>query len=191
MPTALLYNKVPFAELHALLVPDGEACHPQLLDERFHHFAWERSAAFGATLPGVALGYNALGAHASVNHLHFQLTLRERPLPVAAPQWRHNGGAETYPAACQAFDAPDAAWRCIDRLHRSATPYNLIYTPGRLYCLPRRNQARVEPPPWGGTMAWGELAGSVVTFNRTDYERVDADEVVAAMRALAPRPGGH
>jgi len=182
----LLYNKFPFAELHGLLVPEPEAGHAQFLGEDHHHWVWSLCRELGPRLPGFGVGYNALGAYASVNHLHFQTFLRPTPLPLAAAQWRHNGGDLPYPAECVRLDQAEAAWRYLDGLHRSDTAYNLLYLPDRLYCLPRRKQGSYAHAGWTGGYAWYEMCGGAVTFNREDYLGLDAQALGAELAKTAP-----
>jgi hypothetical protein len=181
----LLYNKFPFAPLHGLLVPEPEQARPQLLDQEMHLFAWHLAEALGGGLEGLRLGYNSYGAHASVNHLHFQFCVGHRPLPVEATHWRHNGGDSAYPCPCLVFAEPLEAWFHLDRLHQDQRPYNLLYAPGRLYCLPRRPQGDRPTAPWSGGHAWYEMAGGVTAFNRDDFRRLAAAEVAAELAAQA------
>ncbi len=173
----LLYNKFPFVDLHGLLVPEREAGLPQFLSRDWHDYLWRVTEELAARLPGLGFGYNSYGACASVNHLHFQLFRRETALPVAARQWRHNGGDEPYPARCFRFDDPRQAWRYLDHLHREAEPYNLVYLPGRLYCLPRARQGDYVHAPWASGFAWYEMAGGMVAFNRGDFESLGAEQI--------------
>lgn len=166
----LLYNKFPFAPLHTLLVPEPERELPQLLSQELHHYAWHLAESLGQALPGIGIAYNSYGAHASVNHLHFQMYLRETSLPLQDPSWRHNGGDLAYPIDCRVFTSALEAWFFIERLHQDLIPYNLVYLPGRLYCLPRQTQGRQPLPPWTAGFAWHELAGGITTFRRDDYE---------------------
>jgi hypothetical protein len=181
----LLYNKFPFVELHALLVPDRQANHPQYLTAERHLWAWRLAEQLAPRLPGVLLAYNAYGACASVNHLHFQLSVRDTPLPVASGQWRHNGGPTPYPACCERYSDPDTAWDRLDELHRRGNSYNLVYLPGQLYCLPRGLQGTYDLPPWCGGQAWYELAGGVVTFNADDFQSLRVADLDAALEASA------
>jgi hypothetical protein len=167
--------------LHGLVVPEREACLPQFLTREWHEYAWELVAELAGALPGFGLGYNSYGAYASVNHLHFQCFVRERPLPLADPRWRHNGGLEPYPAHCRVFTEAANAWVYLDRLHRAEVPYNLVYLPDRLYCLPRARQGDYAHAPWAGGHAWYELAGGVVTFRRADFEGLDAAAVATEL----------
>lgn len=177
----LLYNKFPFVERHAILVPERRACAPQYLTKDRHLWIWGLAERLGAALPGVGFGYNSLGAYASVNHLHFQMLVHAEPLPVALPDWRHNGGALPYPADCERYTAPAAAWQRLADLHGRGQSYNLVYLPGRLFCLPRRRQGDYALPAWCGGQAWYELAGAVVVFTAADFEALDAGEIASAL----------
>ena len=182
----LLFNKFPFAPLHGLLVPEPERARPQLLDQEMHLFAWHLAEALGAGLPGLVIGYNSFGAHASVNHLHFQFCLPERRLPVLSGHWRHNGGDQDYPVVCQVFESPLDAWFYLDALHRQGIPYNLLYTPDRLHCLPRRPQGSRPGATWTTGHAWYEMAGGVTTVNRDDFNQLTAAAIAEELGGLAP-----
>lgn len=160
-PMRLLYNKFPFAHLHGLLAPDPESGLPQQLSQEWHHAVWHLTHDLAASLPGLAIAYNSYGAQASVNHLHFQTFVRDEPLPLLAPCWRHNGGEVPYPVPCHVFESAIEAWFFVESLHQTNTAYNLVYVPGGLYCLPRR---------FLGSHAWYEMAGGMTAFNRDDFE---------------------
>jgi hypothetical protein len=182
----LLYNKFPFAPLHGLLVPDRKARHEQLLSARLHHYVWSLAENFGVGLPGLGIAYNSYGAYASVNHLHFQLYVRSSPLPIELAHWKHNGGSLSYPSSCRVFCSASEAWAFIEVLHKSETSYNLIYRPGRLYCLARKRQGSYEHAPWTHGFAWYELAGGVTTFSRTDFDTLDETAIEQEMAKLEP-----
>jgi hypothetical protein len=181
----LLFNKFPFVELHALLVPERRRCEPQYLTRERHRHVWELADRLGPPLPGVGFAYNSYGANASVNHLHFQMFVRERPLPLALDRWRHNGGTEPYPACCERYFDVGAAWARIADLHGSGISYNLVYLPGQVFCLPRRRQRTYEPPLWSGGQAWYELAGGVVAYNADDFASLSAPAIEDALAATA------
>lgn len=186
---SLLYNKFPFIDLHGLVVPNKAAGLPQFLTPHWHGYAWDLAETLGARIPGFGLGYNSLGAYASVNHLHFQSFVREAPLPLLNPGWRHNGGANDYPVACQVFDDAIAAWSYLDELHEAGIAYNLLYLPGRLHVLPRRHQSQT-PAASGQTSltlnpGWYELAGGAATFGRQDFAQLDADTIAEELGRLA------
>lgn len=174
---SLFYNKFPFVELHGLLVPEMERGHPQLLTREMLAFLWEATRELGQTLPQAGFGYNSYGAYASVNHLHFQMYVREEPLPVASGRWSHNGGDEDYPTRCHRFDDPESAWQRIAQLHDERIGYNLISLPGTLYCLPRALQGSYRHSGWTGGFAWYEMAGGFTTFSRDQFLALGEEEL--------------
>lgn len=182
----LYYNKYPFADFHGLLVLERESCLPQFLCEEHHHYLWRTTRELGRTLPGTGFGYNSLGAFASVNHLHFQMHVKPAGFPVMQQQWRHNGGSVPYPAGCAAFDTPEAAWACLLELHARDTPYNLLYSSGRLYVFARRKQGTCPQPDWTSGFSWHELAGGMITFNRAAYQQLTRQDIEHELGQLAP-----
>jgi hypothetical protein len=181
----LLYNKFPFVDYHGLLVPQREHEAPQFLTHDDHQYMWRVTEELGTTLPGVGFGYNAYGAYASVNHLHFQMFLREQPLPVQSLQWQHNGGPETYPSRVERFDNAEAAWRYIETMHRGGDSYNLLYLPGEIYCLPRRLQDSYQHDAWTAGFAWYEMCGGVVSFSQEDYSQLTGGRIESEFAKLA------
>ena len=180
----LLYNKFPFVPLHGLLVPERQSREPQYLSHPYHLYVWALTQAMAEYLPGVGFAYNSYGAYASVNHLHFQMFVRDVPLPLSLPVWRHNGGAEDYPTHCEVYGGVGEAWERLEELHRDEISYNLIYLPGRVYCLPRKTQGSYAHSPWTSGFAWYEAAGGITTFNRTDYATLDATRIRQELRRL-------
>jgi len=186
---SLLYNKFPFVRLMGLLVPEIRDGHPQYLQHADHRYIWHLLDTLGETLPEIGVGFNSYGAYASVNHLHFHLFMRARPLPIAAADWSHNGGDLDYPAQCHRFDEQAEAWRFIQELHGRRTPYNLVCLPGRLYCLPRLPQGIRELPAWSGGFAWYEMAGCCVPQGESSFQALTADQLQAELAAVsAPAP---
>lgn len=176
-PVDLYYNKYPFTQGHGLLVPEREQENPQLLTEPYHHFLCQLATTLEITLPGSGFGYNSYGAYASVNHLHFQMFLREHPFPIQQTAWRHNGGETPYPATCFATERADEAWQWIDHCHQQCTPYNLLYIGKRCYLLPRIRQGSDHLPPWSSGLSWHEMAGGLLTSSRKGYEQLTTAEI--------------
>jgi diadenosine tetraphosphate (Ap4A) HIT family hydrolase len=174
------YNKYPFVDLHCLLVPERERCLPQYHRREMHDFVWRlvRQLADGG-LPGVRVGYNALGAFASVNHLHYQLFVRERALPIEDIAWAHNGGRAQYPVDCRRFESAPEAWRYIEHLHEQNQAYNLLYTPAGMYCLPRKTQGAFALAGWSNGFSWYELCGGMITFRHGDFLSLEAEQIAA------------
>ena len=173
----LYYNKYPFVDQHCLLVPSREDCLPQYHKEDMHAFIWKLVQLLSSALPGVRIGYNAMGAFASVNHLHFQMFVREHELPVEADNWLHNGGHENYPVDCGFYADPASAWQAVERLHQSDQAYNLLYTPRGMFCMPRKKQGEFRLAAWSNGLSWYELCGGMITFNRQAFEALDAGRI--------------
>ena len=181
---ALYYNKFPYVELHCLLVPEPQTRMPQLLNEQENNYLWEVTRSLGENLPGMGFGYNSYGAYASVNHLHFQMFLRESPLPVTNPQWAHNGGDLSYPVACIRYESAAESWKLIADLHNTQTSYNLIYLPDRLYCLPRARQGSYTHSTWTRGFAWHELGGGFTTSSRTLFDSLTEIDLTRELSLL-------
>lgn len=173
----LLYNKFPFVDFHALLVPQREHDAPQFLTHDDHRYMCRLCEELGATLDGVGFGYNAYGAFSSVNHLHFQMFLRSQPLPVQLTQWLHNGGTVSYPSRVEHFDNAEDAWGYIEVLHQSEQSYNLLYLPGEIYCLPRLQQGTYSHNDWTAGFAWYEMCGGMVCFRQEDYDQLTEEMI--------------
>jgi ATP adenylyltransferase/5',5'''-P-1,P-4-tetraphosphate phosphorylase II len=180
----LYYNKYPFVDLHCLLVPQRERCLPQYHRRDMHDFVWQLVQQLADALPGIRVGYNALGAFASVNHLHYQLFVRRQPLPVENRQWLHNNGNEGYPVDCRLFTQSDEAWQFVEQLHAQNRAYNLLYTPAGVYCIPRSKQGGFRLAAWSNGFSWYEMSGGMITFNHQDYAMLD-EERIGADLALA------
>ncbi len=186
-PARLLYNKFPFARLHGLLVPEPMRELPQMLTPELHGWAWHLCAHAG--MRGLCLGYNSLGAGASVNHLHFQSFVQTDPLPVQDPRFVHNGGSATYPLPCRRFTEPADAWIEIDRLHAQNTPYNLIYSKDCLHLVARVPQDSKALNAQSRGYGWSEMAGAVTLFSREAYEGLSAEAFETELARFATRIG--
>ena len=173
----VLYNKFPFAPWHLLIVPDAEAQRPQYLDMRTHAMMWELVCAQQHAMQGFGIGYNSLGAGASVNHLHFQGFLRSGPLPVESTHWRHCGGREDYPLKCQATDSVQQAWQMIDQFHQHNQPFNLLYRTDVCYLLPRRPQGSVAAESWAQGIAWYESCGAFTLADQSLFTKLSQQQI--------------
>ncbi len=89
--------------------------------------------------------------------------------------------------ACRVFDDVAQAGDAIEALNEGNQAYNLLYTPERLYCLPRKKQGEFRLASWSNGFSWYELCGGMITFNQTDYAGLNADRVAAELaRAALP-----
>ena len=183
-PVSLFYNKYPFIEYHGLLLPDRDKSLPQFLQKEYHQYIWQLAEEMGRNLDGLGFGYNAYGAHASVNHLHFQMFLRPEGLSVMLDKWQHNGGTELYPAQCENMNECEQSWAYIEALHAEKIPYNLIYLPGRILIFPRQLQGNYQQANWSGGFSWYEMGGGTITFNREDYHGLEEEDILDEFNKL-------
>ncbi|MDA3869815.1 MAG: hypothetical protein PF589_07715 [Gammaproteobacteria bacterium] len=82
VPLRVLYNKFPFAPYHLIIVPQPELELPQYLTKDEHELIWQLVAEQADVFAGFGVGYNSLGACASVNQLHFQSFVLVEKLPI-------------------------------------------------------------------------------------------------------------
>lgn len=154
VPLRVLYNKFPFAPYHLIIVPQPELELPQYLTKEYHQLVWQLVAEQADNFTGFGIGYNSLGACASVNQLHFQSFIQEEALPIEKSLWKHNGGSHTYPMSCIKTTSADDCWKVIEKFHVDNQPYNLLYRKNCCYVLPRQMQGsevvaeRVQGAGW-------------------------------------------
>ena len=181
----VLYNKFPLAPWHVLIVPNPAHGNAQLLTRNYHQLAAQLVVQQHAVLPGLTLGYNSLGAFASVNHLHFHGVIRERELPVESNQWRHHGGEREYPLALKVFATADDSWDEIERLHAASQAYNILYTQKGVYVMARKFQNSVEVPVILRGAGWPELCGEITLTSMQDVTGDTADDIMRGLTLLS------
>ena len=179
----LLYNKFPFASLHGLFVVEPEKNKPQLLDQATHELVWRLLHETQSTLP-MGIGYNSLGAYASVNHLHLQSFVSRKKYPVELACWQHNGGSRQYPLNCQKFFHVEDAWRHLQDLHAVDIPYNLLYRGDEMYCVSRQFQGSYPHSSWTSGFAWSEVCGGLAITTKHDFEMLDTNAIENEMHKL-------
>lgn len=79
-PSVVAINVSPIEYGHVLLIPRVLDCLPQRIDPDSFLLALHMAAEAGS--PYFRLGYNSLGAFATINHLHFQAYFLTMPFPV-------------------------------------------------------------------------------------------------------------
>ncbi len=174
MDVSLFYNKFPFVPYHTLLVPEQEKNHPQFLKRRFHYYASDLIKS----LKGFGIGYNSIGAYASVNNLHFQLFVESKILPVCNPMWVHNGGDKKYPAKCFIFENKTASWKFISILNEKNIPYNILYITNKTYIFPMNFQKAHSKTIFPLGFAWIELSGSFINVSKKDYDNLSERQIL-------------
>lgn len=174
MDVSLFYNKFPFVPYHSLLVPEQEKNHPQFLRRRFHYYAYDLIKA----AEGFVIGYNSIGAFASVNHLHFQMFVKNQPLAVENEMWKHNSGIKEYPAKCFVFESKRTSWDFIKMLHEKNIPYNILYTKKKTYIFPMNFQKSHKYTIFPLGFAWIELSGSFINVTKKDYDNINEKQIL-------------
>ncbi|KAL0302012.1 UNVERIFIED_CONTAM: GDP-L-galactose phosphorylase 1 [Sesamum radiatum] len=79
-PSVVAINVSPIEYGHVLLIPRILECLPQRIDRE--SFLLALYMAVEAGNPYFRLGYNSLGAFATINHLHFQAYYLQAPFPI-------------------------------------------------------------------------------------------------------------
>ncbi|KAI3997082.1 hypothetical protein MKX01_032733 [Papaver californicum] len=79
-PSVVAINVSPIEYGHVLLIPRILECLPQSIDHKSLLLAIQMASEAGS--PYFRLGYNSLGAFATINHLHFQAYYLAVPFPI-------------------------------------------------------------------------------------------------------------
>lgn len=181
----VLYNKFPFLDYHLLIAVSPEENLAQQLTRDAHQLIFSLASENAVTFPGFGVGFNSLAAGASVNHLHFQGFIRERPYPVEKESWVHNSGDINYPIDVHRFSDAKAAWHYIDELTQQDTAYNCLYRKDACYIFPRIYQGTVKLPGWLQGAGWLDVAGVITVSDKNTFDILDEQSVAQALHSLA------
>lgn len=199
-PNVIAINVSPIEYGHVLLVPRVLDCLPQRIDPDSFLLAMHMAAEAGS--PAFRLGYNSLGAFATINHLHFQAYYMALPFPVEkAPikrvPWKsENSGVKifelcNYPVRGLVFeggnkleDLSDAVANSCICLQENNIPYNILIADcgKRVFMFPQcyaEKQALGEVNPeildtQVNPAVW-EISGHMVLKRKEDFERASED----------------
>lgn len=192
----LLLNRYPFAAYQFIWVPNRFQHHNQFLtpakDSPVLESACELVWGDGAS-SSVRIAYNSLGAHASVNHCHFQgfmlTTEWEPPFEKYIQQHLARRGRSGrigcyYKAAIwiSKSDGLKALKSFIEEMNARQQPYHLYITPAGTACFPRKHQADdrylelLRRSPFTTGFAFFEFLGEIVSPTRDisipDFEQL-------------------
>ncbi|GJS76333.1 GDP-L-galactose phosphorylase [Tanacetum coccineum] len=192
-PSVVAINVSPIEYGHVLLIPRILECLPQRIDHKSLLLALYM--AHEAASPYFRLGYNSLGAFATINHLHFQAYYLAVPFPIEKAASRKitdfNAGVEiseilNYPVKGLIFEGGNSledlsnvvADTCIC-LQDNNIPYNVLISESgkRVFVLP---QCYAEKQALGEVSSelldtqvnpavW-EISGHIVLKRKDDYE---------------------
>ncbi|KAL7186600.1 hypothetical protein ACSBR2_028350 [Camellia fascicularis] len=204
-PSVVAINVSPIEYGHVLLIPRILECLPQRIDK--DSFLLALYMAVEAGNPYFRLGYNSLGAFATINHLHFQAYYLAVPFPIEkAPTVKItdlNGGVKTsellnYPIRGLVFeggntleDLSNAVSNSCICLQDNNIPYNVLISDSgkRIFLFP---QCYAEKQALGEVSSelldtqvnpavW-EISGHMVLKRKEDYEEASEEN---AWRLLA------
>lgn len=204
-PSVVAINVSPIEYGHVLLIPRIFECLPQRIDR--DSFLLALYMATEAGNPYFRLGYNSLGAFATINHLHFQAYYLAVPFPIEkAPSKKittTTGGVQiskilNYPVRGLVFEGGNTledlsnvvSDSCIC-LQDSNVPYNVLIADSgkRIFLFP---QCYAEKQALGEVSSelldtqvnpavW-EISGHMVLKRKKDYEEASEEN---AWRLLA------
>ncbi|XP_058095110.1 GDP-L-galactose phosphorylase 2-like [Magnolia sinica] len=201
-PNVVAINVSPIEYGHVLLIPRVLECLPQRIDPESFLLALHMAAEAGN--PYFRLGYNSLGAFATINHLHFQAYFMAMPFPIEkAPTQKITtvkGVLESrvkiyqllnYPVRGLVFeggkalkDLADVVSTACICLQDSNVPYNVLIADSgkRVFLFP---QCYAEKQALGevnqelldtqvNPAVW-EISGHMVLKRKKDYEEASED----------------
>ncbi|KAL0320825.1 UNVERIFIED_CONTAM: GDP-L-galactose phosphorylase 1 [Sesamum radiatum] len=204
-PSVVAINVSPIEYGHVLLIPRILECLPQRIDRE--SFLLALYMAVEAGNPYFRLGYNSLGAFATINHLHFQAYYLATPFPIEkAPSKKittTTGGVKisdilNYPVRGLVFEGGNTledlsnvvSDACIC-LQENNIPYNVLIADcgKRIFLFP---QCYAEKQALGEVSSelldtqvnpavW-EISGHMVLKRKEDYEEASEEN---AWRLLA------
>ncbi|KAF5730529.1 GDP-L-galactose phosphorylase 1 [Tripterygium wilfordii] len=192
-PSVVAINVSPIEYGHVLLIPRILECLPQRIDHESFLLALHMAAEAGN--PYFRLGYNSLGAFATINHLHFQAYYLAVPFPVEkAPTKKittSDGGVKIsellkYPVRGLVFEGGNtlqdlsntASDACIC-LQNNNIPYNVLIADSgkRIFLFPQLyaekqaiGEVSLELLDTQVNPAVWEISGHMVLKRKEDYE---------------------
>ncbi|XP_055928238.1 GDP-D-glucose phosphorylase 1-like isoform X2 [Argiope bruennichi] len=204
---ALIINVSPLEFGHSLLVPCIDRFCPQVLNFNALRLAVEiMLISFDRDF---RLGFNSLGAYASVNHLHFHAYyLKHRLYLESAPVTQLEDRCyilTSFPSEGFAFEVVKkedilevvrSVMILIDFLVEKKIPHNIFLTRGNTFCSSKENTGilSVRLYVWAREAYYGtkndlsfnvavcELAGHIPIKDERSFESIDEDNIVAQLR---------
>ncbi|KAL6474160.1 hypothetical protein MHYP_G00177210 [Metynnis hypsauchen] len=205
----VIINVSPLEFGHSLLLPEPERGHPQILTPHAVQVGLE--SVFLSADPGYRVGFNSLGAFASVNHLHLhgyylkhELRVEWAPTEPLAPE-KSLYRRECFPKGFMFYTegedpggTAEAVCELTDILVDRDIAHNVFMSRG---CPPSREAERsalrrgVRIYVWPRVSCFGakeesafnvalcELAGHLPFKNKEDFSKIDEDGVKAIVQS--------
>ncbi|XWS27810.1 hypothetical protein CRYUN_Cryun25bG0011900 [Craigia yunnanensis] len=197
-PSVVAINVSPIEYGHVLLIPRILECLPQRIDHDSFLLALYMAAEAGN--PCFRLGYNSLGAFATINHLHFQAYYLAVPFPIEKAPTKEltilNDGVIisellNYPVRGLVFEGGNTLQDLSDTVSDACTclqdnniPCNVLISDcgKRIFLLPQcyaEKQALGEVSPelldtQVNPAVW-EISGHMVLKRRKDYDEASEE----------------
>ncbi|XP_062857662.1 GDP-D-glucose phosphorylase 1 [Trichomycterus rosablanca] len=202
----VIINASPLEFGHCLLVPEPLRCHPQILTPLAVRFGVE--SVFLSADPSYRVGFNSLGAFASVNHLHLHGYYLNHPLKIEwirvepiLPEKNLYRVADFTTGFMFYTEEPhtiaDTVCRLTDILVERNIAHNVYMTRGchpdsdgkasptrhgvRVFVWPRKSCFGAKEES-AFNVALCELAGHLPFKNRQDFDSLDEDGVKAIVQ---------
>lgn len=210
-PNLVMINVSPIEYGHVLLVPAVLDKLPQLVTQDTMLLALQFAAAIDN--PYFRVGYNSLGAYATINHLHFQGYYLMAPYPVErAPTTKLDSsqlnveGVQVsvlsgYPVRGLVFEKRSSLEtmstlisRACEKLQEANVPHNLLISDcgARVFLWPQcyaekqaRNQVPEDILATGVNPAAFEIAGHMVLKAKHDYETITQKQTWRMLSAVS------
>ncbi|GJP31034.1 hypothetical protein CLOM_g7885 [Closterium sp. NIES-68] len=192
-PSIMAINVSPIDYGHVLLVPRVLDKIPQRMDEASLLMALRLASEVND--PAFRIGYNSLGAFATINHLHFQAYFLDLPFAIERAAWRDVavstndckvGELTYYPVKTMVFQAgssleqmASAAAAACCKLQEENIPFNMFIVDRgmRLFLIPQRYAERQAKGEISQELldtqvnpAVFEISGHIVCKRREDYD---------------------
>ncbi len=189
----LFFNLYPFAPFHFILVPEKEKQHSQFFSGEQDFARKALTSAWilvrGCRDPNLRLGFNAMGAHGSVNHFHFHgfFVNPEWQMPIDA-FIEENGSLRGWhikhsvwlPASTPGI--VEKTLLHIRRMHElyqrgERVSFNLYITPQGIGIMPRRHQGvsnyfdKMSASGFTTGFAFYELLGEIICPSQAVFDQ--------------------
>ncbi|KAK1275489.1 GDP-L-galactose phosphorylase 1 [Acorus gramineus] len=176
----VVINVSPIEYGHVLLIPRVLECLPQRIDEESFLLALHMAAEAGS--PYFRLGYNSLGAFATINHLHFQGSQKSGVKVSSLMNYPVRG--LVFEGGNTLKDLSDVVAKSCICLQDNNIPFNVLISDSgrRIFLFPQcyaEKQAlgevsqelldtQVNPAVW-------EISGHMVLKRKKDYDEASED----------------
>lgn len=188
----ILINNSPIEFASSLLIADASLKLPQILT--LDSIVAAVSLALASQSPDIKLGFNSLGAAASVNHQHWHLYYQRTQVPLQTIDASDDGLLSNwlipaYVIQLSPHDTSDTVMKACEKVMKIASKcldseisHNLFICKSesmkvRLFFMPRKqNLARIKDD-MGLIAAFCEFSGFFICKTQDDYDSIDEERV--------------